>query len=352
MTQTQQQNEEEQKQRLLEIEQFLTQTLATSDYRYEFAGSDASFRRYARVWVNHQTYMLMDAPPSKEDCRPFVKIDEFLGKHGVNVPQIIAKSVEQGLLLLQDFGDVTLALVLNADTVDAYYLQSFKQIVHLQSIDATDVLVPYSAEKLLEEMNLMPMWLLPALGIDLKDDKDARKIIADTFAMLVDSALAQPQVIVHRDYHSRNLMKIAEQDELGVIDFQDAVIGADTYDLISIIRDAYRHWSEPQIERWTEQFYDLLPASSKEHRSLDTFKKQADFMALQRHLKILGIFVRLSERDGKHGYLNDLPLVMWYVRHLLSKHSELASFRTWFENTVVEKFHQKYTPYQSPYSAE
>lgn len=348
MTAQNQQDEEDKKRRLQEIEQFLTQTLATADYRYEFSGADASFRRYARVWVGDKTYMLMDAPPKKEDCRPFVKIDEFLAQHGVNVPQIIAKDIEQGFLLLQDFGDVVLSQVLNADSVDAYYSQACKQIVHIQSIDATGVLPAYSAEKLLEEMTLLTQWFIPSLSVELTEDE--QKTINHAFDILVKSALAQPQVIVHRDYHSRNLMKIAGQDELGVIDFQDAVIGADTYDLISLVRDAYVHWSEPQIARWTTQFYDLLPAFAKQNRSLELFTKQADYMALQRHIKILGIFVRLSVRDKKHGYLNDLPLVMWYVRHLLAKYDEMAELSALFEAKLVPACHQKYGDYPNPYA--
>ncbi|WLF84871.1 aminoglycoside phosphotransferase family protein [Moraxella sp. ZY210820] len=313
-------------------------------YQLNYLLGDASFRRYARVHCANQTYMLMDAPPDKEDCVPFVQIDEFFDQNGVRVPHIIAKNLEQGLLLLEDFGDVVLAQLLDNNTVDGYYLQSFKQIIHLQSIDATGILPPYSREKLLQEMQLLTDWLLPSLQIELNDDET--KIIAKTFGTLADCALNQPQVIVHRDFHSRNLMKIADETDLGVIDFQDAVIGADTYDLISITRDAYVQWLPNRVEQWFKQFYDLLPEQAKQNRSFSDFKRDADLMAMQRHIKILGIFVRLFERDGKAGYLKDLPRVMWYVCHIGQQYAELADFMQLLEQKILPPFNEKYGTYQ------
>lgn len=326
------------------IQQWLNQVLDTDQYQFHYLVGDASFRRYARVSVADKTFMLMDAPPEKEDCLPFVKIDEFLDQHGVRVPHIVAKNLEQGLLLLEDFGDVVLAQVLTADTVDDFYLQSFKQIIQLQSIDGTGHFPLYDAEKLKNEMNLLTEWLLPDLAIELTDQE--QNIIQQTFNLLVESALNQPQVIVHRDFHSRNLMKLENQDVLGVIDFQDAVIGADTYDLISITRDAYVQWQPNQVERWFKQFYELLPESAKEQRSFEQFKRDADFMAIQRHIKILGIFVRLFKRDGKTGYLKDLPRVMWYVRTIAAEYSELNAFIQLLEQKILPPFVQKYGHYQ------
>lgn len=320
-------------------------TVLNTPYQLNYLLGDASFRRYARVHVADKSYMLMDAPPEKEDCVPFVQIDEFLDKNGVRVPHIIAKNLEQGLLLLEDFGDVVLAQLLNDTTVDDYYLQSFKQIIQLQSIDATGILPPYSREKLLQEMQLLTDWLLPSLKIALNDDE--KNIIANTFGKLADCALNQPQVIVHRDFHSRNLMKIANETDLGVIDFQDAVIGADTYDLISITRDAYVQWSPNRVEQWFKQFYDLLPEQAKQNRNFSDFKRDADLMAMQRHIKILGIFVRLFERDGKSGYLKDLPRVMWYVRHIGQQYAELADFMHLLEQKILPPFNEKYGTYQA-----
>lgn len=327
------------------IQTWLNDVLKTTNYQLNYLLGDASFRRYARVNVADKTYMLMDAPPEKEDCHPFVQIDEFLDKNGVRVPHIIAKNLEQGLLLLEDFGDVVLAQKLNDETADAYYLQSFKQIIQLQSIDATGILPHYSYEKLMQEMQLLTDWLLPSLNIELSVDE--QNIVHQTFQLLANCALNQPQVIVHRDFHSRNLMQIDDEVELGVIDFQDAVIGADTYDLISITRDAYVQWNTTRVEQWFKQFYDLLPENAKQNRSFDAFKRDADFMAIQRHIKILGIFVRLFERDGKSGYLKDLPRVMWYVRTIGQSYTELANFMQLLDQKIFVKFTEKYGSYQA-----
>ncbi len=163
---------------------------------------------------------------------------------------------------------------------------------------------------------------------------------------MAHAALAQPQVIVHRDFHSRNLMKITDEQELGVIDFQDAVIGADTYDLISITRDAYVQWNADRVYQWFKVFYDLLPASTKRNRSFDQFKRDADLMAIQRHIKILGIFVRLFERDGKSSYLKDLPRVMWYLLEESRGYAELEEFMAFINNIVMPKFIEKYGSYE------
>jgi aminoglycoside/choline kinase family phosphotransferase len=305
---------------------------------------DASFRRYARIKLNNKTFMLMDAPPEKEDCGPFVTIDEFFDKNGVRVPHIVAKDLELGFLLLEDFGDVLLSTLLNEQTVDAYYEQSFKQLIQLQSIDGTQNFPTYSYEKLISEMELLTDWMLPSLQIQPTAEESA--LIKRTFAILANAALAQPQVIVHRDFHSRNLMKIEGETDLGVIDFQDAVIGADTYDLISITRDAYVQWNADRVYAWFKTFYDLLPESAKQDRDFEQFKKDADIMAIQRHIKILGIFVRLFERDGKSGYLKDLPRVMWYLLEESKPYVELQPFMQFIQTKVMPKFEAKYGRYE------
>ncbi|MFI7931225.1 aminoglycoside phosphotransferase family protein, partial [Acinetobacter baumannii] len=182
--------------------------------------------------------------------------------------------------------------------------------------------------------------------LDIHPTAEQKKTIDDAFDFLAQAALAQPQVIVHRDFHSRNLMKIANEEELGVIDFQDAVIGADTYDLISITRDAYVQWNAERVYQWFKVFYELLPASAKQNRSFDQFKRDADLMAIQRHIKILGIFVRLFERDGKSGYLKDLPRVMWYLLEESRGYHELDDFMAFIHSSVMPKFIEKYGPYE------
>ncbi|WP_111853761.1 aminoglycoside phosphotransferase family protein [Acinetobacter oleivorans] len=323
---------------------WLTSVLENDQFKIAFLAGDASFRRYARIQLQNKTYMLMDAPPEKEDCVPFVTIDEFFAGHGVRVPQIVAKDLAQGFLLLEDFGDVLLSTLLNDETVDKYYEQSFKQLIQMQSIDGTNQFPAYSYEKLMSEMQLLTDWMLPSLAIQPADEQ--KKTIDDAFDFLARAAVAQPQVIVHRDFHSRNLMKIENEPELGVIDFQDAVIGADTYDLISITRDAYVQWNAEHVYQWFRTFYDLLPESAKQNRSFEQFKRDADLMAIQRHIKILGIFVRLFERDGKSGYLKDLPRVMWYLLEESRGYAELEEFMVFMNNIVMPKFIEKYGSYE------
>jgi aminoglycoside/choline kinase family phosphotransferase len=326
------------------IQTWITSVLGSDQFETHFLAGDASFRRYARIKLNNKTFMLMDAPPEKEDCGPFVTIDEFFDKNGVRVPHIVAKDLELGFLLLEDFGDVLLSTLLNEQTVDAYYEQSFKQLIQLQSIDGTQNFPTYSYEKLISEMELLTDWMLPSLQIQPTAEESA--LIKRTFAILANAALAQPQVIVHRDFHSRNLMKIEGETDLGVIDFQDAVIGADTYDLISITRDAYVQWNADRVYAWFKTFYDLLPESAKQDRDFEQFKKDADIMAIQRHIKILGIFVRLFERDGKSGYLKDLPRVMWYLLEESKPYVELQPFMQFIQTKVMPKFEAKYGRYE------
>ncbi|PJI29872.1 aminoglycoside phosphotransferase family protein [Acinetobacter pseudolwoffii] len=326
------------------IQSWIASVLGSDQFETHFLAGDASFRRYARIKLNNKTFMLMDAPPEKEDCVPFVTIDEFFDAHGVRVPHIVAKDLENGFLLLEDFGDVLLSNLLNEETVDAYYEQSFKQLIQLQSIAGEGHFPEYSYEKLISEMQLLTDWMLPALKIQPTESESA--LIKRSFAILANAALAQPQVIVHRDFHSRNLMKIDNETELGVIDFQDAVIGADTYDLISITRDAYVQWNADRVYHWFKTFYDLLPASAKEDRDFEQFKKDADMMAIQRHIKILGIFVRLFERDGKSGYLKDLPRVMWYLLEESKPYPELQPFMQFMHEKVMPAFEAKYGSYE------
>ncbi|QIO06190.1 aminoglycoside phosphotransferase family protein [Acinetobacter shaoyimingii] len=326
------------------IQTWLESVLQSDQIQINFLAGDASFRRYARIVLNNKTFMLMDAPPPKEDCGPFVAIDQFLDQQGVRVPHIIAQDLAQGFLLLEDFGDVVLANLLNDETVDAHYAQSFKQLIHLQSVDGKNQLPKYSSEKLISEMQLLTEWLLPSLKITPNEQEQS--LIQKTFDFLANAALKQPQVIVHRDFHSRNLMVIEGEVEQGVIDFQDAVIGADTYDLISITRDAYVQWNAERVYGWFKVFYDLLPESAKQDRDFEQFKRDADLMAIQRHIKILGIFVRLYERDGKSGYLKDLPRVMWYLLEESQPYAELDDFMHFIRTAVLPKFEEKFGKYE------
>ena len=326
------------------IQTWLQAVLQSDQFEVSLLSGDATFRRSARIKRNNKNYMLMEAPPVKEYCAQFVSIDEFFDQHGVRVPHIVAKDLGLGFLLLEDFGDVVLSTLLNDETVDQYYAQSFKQLIELQQVDGRDHLPAYSYEKLMSEMRLLTDWMLPSLNIQATEQQ--LETIEQAFDFLTMEALNQPQVIVHRDFHSRNLMQIENETALGVIDFQDAVIGADTYDLISITRDAYVQWNADRVYQWFEVFYDLLPNAAKENRSYEQFKRDADLMAIQRHIKILGIFVRLFERDGKTGYLKDLPRVMWYLLEESQGYEELNDFMQFIREIVMPKFIAKYGEYE------
>lgn len=326
------------------IETWLQQLFPKQHITTQYLAGDASFRRYARIGVADKTYMLMDAPPEQEDCTPFVRVAAYLDRQGTRVPHIVAQDLIQGFLLLEDFGDQLLSTVLNEQTVDAYYTQAFQQIIQLQQIAAdAQIFPPYSAAKLEQEMRLFDEWMLPDLGIELSEIQ--AEMLQHSYQWMIENLKQQPQVIVHRDYHSRNLMVLAGEQNLGVIDFQDAVIGADTYDLISIIRDAYVQWSPEKVQQWIAQFYAMLPASAKVQRDLAQFQLDVEVMSMQRHLKILGIFVRLFVRDGKSGYLKDLPRVMWYLRQELQHCPQLAALQQFIEFDVMPKFVAKYGEY-------
>lgn len=326
------------------VQQWLEQIMEKQAFEIKYLQGDASFRRYARIYLPNQTYMLMDAPPEKEDCLPFVQIAVYLEQHGARVPHIIAQDLSQGFLLLEDFGDHLLANVLNPQTVDAYYLKAFKQIIQLQAIPVDPLIFPkYSIEKLIQEMRLFDQWMLADLKIEVTEAY--ADLLHRSYQWIIENLEQQPQVLVHRDYHSRNLMLLEGEQELGIIDFQDAVVGPDSYDLISIIRDAYVQWPVLQVQKWIAEFYAMLPEKSRKSRDLAQFKLDVEIMSIQRHLKILGIFVRLYVRDGKSGYLKDLPRVMWYLRQELAHCPALQEFQHFIESQVMPAFTAKYGEY-------
>lgn len=291
---------------------------------------DASFRRYFRVIDRGQSYVIMDAPPEHEDCLPFVQIASQWRLAGVRVPKILAKDLQQGFLLLEDFGDQLLHTHLTAATVDALYGLAMNELQTIQALP-TNALPVYDASVLLREMSLFRDWFLTSwLQIELNDAENT--LLSDLEQTLIRAALSQPQVVVHRDYHSRNLM-VLENGAIGVIDFQDAVIGAASYDLVSLLRDSYIHWPEDRIQAWVEQFYFASPWITL--ISLEAFKKAFDWMGMQRQLKVCGIFVRLSQRDGKIGYLQNIPLTFRNLLESASRYPELAQFSNWLVSRVL-----------------
>jgi N-acetylmuramate 1-kinase len=292
------------------------------------ASSDASFRRYLRInttalsATKAMSYIVMDAPPSHEDCQPFVAISRHMHSNGVAVPEVIASDLGNGFLLLTDFGDTTfLSKVENteAQVAGIYYDAAINSLINLQkkvpSNNPDWPLPPYSREVLLRELMLYPDWYIAQHKRIELTEKERASMLA-CFELIIENNLAQPKVAVHRDYHSRNLMVLQSSDEmpsLGVIDFQDALEGPITYDLVSLLRDAYIEWREPEVIDWAINYWEKakkagLPVSDQ----FGEFYKDFEWMGLQRHIKVLGIFARLAIRDEKERYVADMPLVAKY----------------------------------------
>ncbi len=336
------------------------------------ASSDASFRRYFRVDCRAlaappaagpaedcaaSSMIVMDAPPAQEDCRPFVQIAGLLSSRGVHTPRIIASDLDQGFLLLTDLGDTTYADALQQPGSDiaGMYDDALQALVRLQqtpvgTTDEAAALAPYDRQRLLTEMRLFPDWYLAR---HLKVEINARELatLEATFETLIESALAQPQVLVHRDYHCRNLMLIRRRidatgeaglggsrwDNPGVLDFQDAVFGPITYDLVSLLRDAYVAWPEEQQIDWAARYWSLARAAGLPVRAqFDRFWRELEWMGLQRSLKVLGIFARLCYRDGKQRYLGDLPVVLRHTQRVAERYDAFAGLAR-----LLDRVHQR-----------
>ena len=287
------------------------------------ASSDASFRRYFRVdAADGGSFIVMDAPPPQENVQPFIDVANLFAATSVTVPTILAQDVAQGFLLLADLGGTTYLSVLNNDTAHKLYLDAIDALVLLQSQSKPGVLPDYDRALLHRELMLFPDWYLSKhLGATLTDTQTAE--LNKVFDILLANNLAQPQVYVHRDYHSRNLM-VLERGNPGILDFQDAVYGPLTYDLVSLLRDAYVEWDEEMVLDWAIRYWERARrAGLPVNPDIDAFYRDFEFMGLQRHLKVLGIFARLCHRDGKDAYLKDLPLVMAYTRKTAHRYIEL-----------------------------
>lgn len=299
------------------------------------ASADASFRRYFRVRNVDGTAICMDAPPDKEDIRPFIDVTRRLETTGVHVPQIMEQNLLDGFLLLEDLGDTPYLKQLTPQTVNTLYADALNALMHIQQADC-DHLPAYNERMLRTEMQLMPEWFLHThLGI--ADEDIPHELLHETFEFLIESAVGQPVAFVHRDYHSRNLM-LLESDNPGIIDYQDAVIGPATYDLVSLLRDCYVVWPQSQVEWWVESFRkEAIIQGSLPPVDAIIFQRWFDLMGIQRHLKVLGIFSRLYHRDGKSNYLNDLPLVLSYVLKVGSRYQETSELVEWMCSTGIPK---------------
>lgn len=326
-----------------EMMTFLNANLSNG-FRVETLAGDASFRRYHRIYVStnvseSNTYLLMDAPPEKESVFEFVNAAEILTS-AVNVPDIIARDMDRGFLLLQDFGTVEFAHLIHDDAgnVDTYYTKALQTLADLQALPIDVNLPAYGDDKLSTEMDLFIEWFLPYIGVSMT--QDVRRMWQKFQSDLIEQIDRQPKVVVHRDYHSRNLMMDKGSNALGVIDFQDAVIGAYSYDLVSLVRDAYIDFDETWVNAKIGEYHAIKSLNI----SLDDFIRDVNIMGVQRHLKVLGIFIRLSKRDGKHRYLDDVPKVMkdlWAELAWLQAYGEpcIEPFRIWLKTQVLPSYH-------------
>ncbi|OGU19658.1 MAG: aminoglycoside phosphotransferase [Hydrogenophilales bacterium RIFOXYD1_FULL_62_11] len=317
--------------RLQALQHWVAQQLGTDALDIAPASADASFRRYFRIASNQggakgRDYIVMDAPPAHEDCRPFIAVAKLFGDTGVHVPQVLAADLEQGFLLLTDLGSTTYLSALNEpdpnqSAARELYLAANDALIRIQQASRPGVLPEYDRALLTRELMLFPEWYVAKhLGLTLSDEQTAT--LHSVFERLLVNNLDQPQVYVHRDWHSRNLM--VSDPNPGILDFQDAVYGPITYDLASIYRDAYIEWDEEHQLDWVIRYWEKARAAGLPVRAdFGDFWRDFEWMGAQRHIKVLGIFARLYHRDGKDGYLKDMPVVMGYLRKVCERYIEL-----------------------------
>ena len=326
--------------RLTELSRWLFDDLGFAGSRIAPASVDASFRRYFRVTRGEDTYIVMDAPPEKESLGPFLSVAKILLGMGLNAPVVLAKDPKRGLLLLSDLGTRQYLDELDTeDAADRLYADALGALCTMQTADravASD-LPRYSHALLMREMELMPEWFLRG-HLRLQISSAERGMLDRLFETLAQSALAQPATFVHRDYHSRNLLVTAENSP-GILDFQDAVWGPVTYDLVSLLKDCYVAWPAPRVSAWALQYREQLlakgfPVGLPEAEFIRGF----DLVGLQRHIKVLGIFSRLYYRDGKAQYLKDLPRVLRYTRDAAAAYAETAEFAEFIAKRVEPEF--------------
>ena len=315
---------------------WLGQLFGTAPQTPEPVAGDASFRRYFRVKTPDGSRIVMDAPPEKESCAAFVALTHHWHEHGLHVPELLAEDQEQGFLLLEDLGDrLYLDELTSEAAADRLYGEALSALVKLQGLPSPldHPLPPYDRERLQQEMQLFPDWLLEQkLGLRLSSQEQA--MLATTFATLTESALAQPRVTVHRDYHSRNLL-VTERNSPGIIDFQDAVTGPIAYDAVSLLRDCYVAWPLEKVCQWLETYRLEAREAGLHHADEATFRQWFELMGIQRHLKASGIFARLDQRDGKPRYLADIPRTLEYIITASRRQPALEHFGDWLAERVA-----------------
>ena len=323
--------------RLALLQGWLARDLSLRPVRLEPASSDASFRRYFRVVCDDSTLIVMDAPPQTEDVRPYLRVTQLLEPLGIHVPHVYEADVAQGFVLLEDLGSRHYLAQLGAggDPQRLYgdALQALAEI-QLRGAAAAAELPPYDRGPLARELSLMPEWFLDR-HLSLEPSAAEREMIIASFEFLITEGLSQPEVFVHRDYHSRNLMVVGERNP-GVIDFQDALRGPIGYDLVSLLKDCYISWPRERVLEWVSGYRALLQSrGGRIGGSPAQFLRWFDLIGVQRHIKVLGVFARLWYRDGKPGYLRDLPLTLDYVREACRLYPELAALSEFLERRVA-----------------
>ncbi|MGH8377871.1 MAG: aminoglycoside phosphotransferase family protein [Gammaproteobacteria bacterium] len=294
-----------------QLQAWIAQVLRVPTAILEPASVDASFRRYFRCMAGKRSYIIMDAPPPTEDCRPYVKVAELMKAAGVHVPDILDRDLERGFLLLSDLGRQTYLDVLDDYNADALFSDAIVALVRWQQASRSGVLPLYDRALLQRELDLFPDWYV-GRHLNLTLSALERETLKSAFVLLEDSALAQPQIFVHRDYMPRNLMLSTPNP--GVLDFQDAVCGPITYDVMSLFKDAFISWQAQRVASWRRQYWERAQQAGLPVQELSEFERAFDWMGLQRHLKVLGIFARIHYRDGKPDYLKDTPRFLNYVR--------------------------------------
>lgn len=327
--------------RLERLDQWLAGLFGARDFHVTTASADASFRRYFRVTRGEQTWIAMDAPPDKEDMRPYISIASMLVDVGVNAPRVLERDLQLGFLLNSDLGSRTYLMDLDAGAdADRLYEDAIAALVRIQArgLRHAAQLPPYDDALLRREMALFPDWFCGRhLGLPLEGDDAVA--MAGIFDVLSAEALKQPRVFVHRDYHSRNLMVgdgARHGANPGILDFQDAVLGPVTYDLVSLLRDCYVAWPQERVDGWVARFRrDAQREGVGVAASEEEFRRWFDLMGAQRHLKAIGIFARLWHRDGKPGYLKDIPRTLNYVHAVSGRYRELQFLRSFIEARVL-----------------
>jgi aminoglycoside/choline kinase family phosphotransferase len=291
-------------------------------FQLEPASADASFRRYFRAIFADRTLVAMDAPPEREDCTPYLHVAQLFAAAGVNVPRVHSQNLAQGFLLLDDLGSHLYLDALNDASADRFYLDAIDSLIKIQLASRQNELPDYDHALLERELRLFPDWYI-VRKLNLTLNPRQAETLESMFRLVLENNLAQPRAYVHRDYHSRNLM-VCENNP-GILDFQDAVYGPITYDLVSLFKDAYICWPEERVLDWVIRYWQKAKSAGLPvDQDFAAFHRDFEWMGVQRHLKVLGIFARLYFRDGKDRYLNDMPLVMRYLRAACERYRELT----------------------------